>query len=804
MTVITGSFQAPSQSGNIGASGTLWWQPTARYTGASSIVLPQPFIVQVDSNGSMTPINVDPTGATWVYKVTESFPGISVGTIRYVQVPSSGPIAYKDLVDVDPLSLAPNAQVPSVVDGGSASSAARFIRFRRDTAANWTAANPVLGAGEPGLETDTGNSKLGDGVTAWNGLGYQAPNAAVLNANYARTVTLSTGVSAASPNTALIQAALNNSGTIRIQCPSSDTAFINNTLVVGSSTTVFVECTLQLVIGSTALPLWQNAAHGATPQSVTSFTQTAWSASAVPPGIYGTVTVASHTLNPGDWVAVEGSTTSGYNGVFQVLSTTSTTLTVLMPFTAAATTAAGTPTFAKADTDITINGGAAFQNGANQTFNSTDNLNCGSIWHRVNNLTIQGMRVIDSKRYAWHIACANRPVLRNVHVENVGTSGASDGIHFGGAVFNLLVDGVTGKTGDDFVSLTIGDYSVIQMSKGDFYNSRIKNLAPTSVKGEIVKMTGGSGQFYFKDTVIDGVGGVGAIYAVQVYDDPSSGGTLLGTAGDRLVIKNVAASCQQVLYCNITGAFDEIEIDGVDANLIQNSAEIATVNGSSTVKKITISHATKTKTSSFLPQIVTIGGTANVDRADIQDCYIVSGGISGQYFYAIKQASGATLTRASIARSSFQSGGSSGGSIFASSAGAVDGVTVTLRDVYANQLDSMSDFSSNGTLAVGPGVIGTNLWGSSRVTSKASGKKVTLVGGPILPIRNKADLVVSGGGLSDVYSDDFYMDGVQVTTPAAGSRFYNTNTAWSSGSGTDKSGLYAYTGAAWVKIYGPA
>lgn len=46
------------------------------------------------------------------------------------------------------------------------------IRFRRDTAANWTAGNPVLALGEPGYETDTNELKIGDGTTAWNSLAY--------------------------------------------------------------------------------------------------------------------------------------------------------------------------------------------------------------------------------------------------------------------------------------------------------------------------------------------------------------------------------------------------------------------------------------------------------------------------------------------------------------------------------------------------------------------------------------------------------------------------------------------------------
>lgn len=46
------------------------------------------------------------------------------------------------------------------------------IQFRRDTAANWTSANPVLAQGEVGLETDTNSYKIGDGSTAWTGLSY--------------------------------------------------------------------------------------------------------------------------------------------------------------------------------------------------------------------------------------------------------------------------------------------------------------------------------------------------------------------------------------------------------------------------------------------------------------------------------------------------------------------------------------------------------------------------------------------------------------------------------------------------------
>ena len=47
-----------------------------------------------------------------------------------------------------------------------------LIRIRRDSTANWEAEDPVLAEGEPGLETDTGKLKYGDGVSAWTILSY--------------------------------------------------------------------------------------------------------------------------------------------------------------------------------------------------------------------------------------------------------------------------------------------------------------------------------------------------------------------------------------------------------------------------------------------------------------------------------------------------------------------------------------------------------------------------------------------------------------------------------------------------------
>ena len=48
---------------------------------------------------------------------------------------------------------------------------ARF-ELRRNSSVNWTSVNPLLLAGEPGVELDTGQMKIGDGIRSWNDLPY--------------------------------------------------------------------------------------------------------------------------------------------------------------------------------------------------------------------------------------------------------------------------------------------------------------------------------------------------------------------------------------------------------------------------------------------------------------------------------------------------------------------------------------------------------------------------------------------------------------------------------------------------------
>jgi hypothetical protein len=100
------------------------------------------------------------------------------------------------------------------------------IQLRRGTAASWASTNPTLAAGEPGVETDTGLQKIGDGTTAWNSLSYQTSLAPlVINAQTGTSYTF-----ALTDAGDLVTANNASSQTYTIP-PSSSVAFVTGTQI---------------------------------------------------------------------------------------------------------------------------------------------------------------------------------------------------------------------------------------------------------------------------------------------------------------------------------------------------------------------------------------------------------------------------------------------------------------------------------------------------------------------------------------------------------------------------------------------
>ena len=104
------------------------------------------------------------------------------------------------------------------------------IQLRRDTAANWTSSNPVLRAGELGIETDTLKFKIGNGSSTWTQI-----------ANYANVT--STGLSN-SLNDYILEADLGNpSGPAKLNA-SGDLLVPENSIILWDDSDYTFQTTL--------------------------------------------------------------------------------------------------------------------------------------------------------------------------------------------------------------------------------------------------------------------------------------------------------------------------------------------------------------------------------------------------------------------------------------------------------------------------------------------------------------------------------------------------------------------------------
>lgn len=110
------------------------------------------------------------------------------------------------------------------------------IQFRRGTAAQWTAANPVLAIGEPGYETDTGKFKVGDGSTTWNSLIYGSGK----DGNNATLVVDTANVVAPNISPTVVNQGTTSAANLKFSLPRAYTVVANSTttLTAGSPATV--------------------------------------------------------------------------------------------------------------------------------------------------------------------------------------------------------------------------------------------------------------------------------------------------------------------------------------------------------------------------------------------------------------------------------------------------------------------------------------------------------------------------------------------------------------------------------------
>jgi hypothetical protein len=112
------------------------------------------------------------------------------------------------------------------------------IQTRNGTAAEWTAANPTLAAGEMGFETDTKKFKFGNGVTTWDSLSYANSSGTVSSVGQSFTggIVSVAGSPVTSSGTLALTVAGTSGGVPYFSSGTtwaSSTALASNALVVG-------------------------------------------------------------------------------------------------------------------------------------------------------------------------------------------------------------------------------------------------------------------------------------------------------------------------------------------------------------------------------------------------------------------------------------------------------------------------------------------------------------------------------------------------------------------------------------------
>ena len=103
--------------------------------------------------------------------------------------------------------------------------------------------------------------------------------------------------------------------------------------------------------------------------------------------------------------------------------------------------------------DIRIQGGTIDYDCDNQSPKGGTLGTMAAIFHNVRNLHVSGMRCLNSRKYVF-LAAACSDVL----FEDIDFDTPSDGLHVQGPARNITLRNVAGRTGDDMIAFTIGDY----------------------------------------------------------------------------------------------------------------------------------------------------------------------------------------------------------------------------------------------------------------------------------------------------------------------------------------------------------
>jgi len=340
------------------------------------------------------------------------------------------------------------------------------------------------------------------------------------------------GATAATANTATLNAALLGQSTRKFALTAPGVYEINGALTVYDDTEIFIGAGVELKMADLGRKMmFINSEYAATENAVTGMTAV------------GNIATVLSAVSPavGQYVAIKGVTTKGYCGVWCVVAVTAgVSFTVRMIGIPAVTTAAGTIVWCSVNRNIRIYGPGKLnhnQRGQGVAIDSTDNAHT-ILFRHVDQIRIghSGLQMVDARKWSIFLACVGICDLtgdfNNTDPSLPGLSSAC--IDIQGPCVSAKVHDCTGVSSDDCLVFTMGDVAYIDKSRGDFYNLEINNINMTTNK--LLIRVSGNANCIFHNIEIKNVKGTADSAGIGFVD---FGVALTGTSIDRCIIDGV-------------------------------------------------------------------------------------------------------------------------------------------------------------------------------------------------------------------------------------------------------------------------
>ena len=391
-----------------------------------------------------------------------------------------------------------------------------LIKLRRNTAAQATADNPVLSAGEPAWESDTGRLKIGDGVTSYNGLTFTGP-----------PLVPASGDTTGATDAARWQQILNTGRYLRGN-PGS-TYYLNAPVLLPSHSHVdMTGCTIIQPAGTLTYVL--GTASVVASQTTTDGSCTSGNA----------VLNTAATAAIGDSVGVTGAGPGGSTWYGTVTATGSGNLTLSTKANTTIASGATVNVFPAANrvTDVLIHGGT--WQFCDQSAGTTAFTQFPTCFRRVDGIRIRDMIISQAGAPGlggkFNVSLAD---VTDFHTDNITFLGtAGDGIHVMGPASGGTITNTYGQTGDDMVVLSTEDNNTASITdtQGNLSNIRVSGIVGNNTYRpfKIYDLGTESGKFTASQIHVSDISGSTQLQSVVILGSSTSPLTL-----DEVNIHNV-------------------------------------------------------------------------------------------------------------------------------------------------------------------------------------------------------------------------------------------------------------------------